>query len=350
MKSKSFFTLFLIALLSLQFVSCTDEKSNGPSASTHLWPAKMNGKWGFIDAKGNMVINAQYDDADYFSCGLADVKMADRWWYINTKGVLKSLPSSNALNAPFYNNYAVIYDGNNYGIINTFMDYVMQPMYAYLGNVAQNGWVAFSHNGYLYGYKNVMSDQEITPSYDYAYDFVGSYAVVYVGGKYGVINSSGSFVLQPIYDHQLIALGNNRFGFAGDNGYYGLLDESGNVVVQPIYANIVYISGIGYDVTKIDWYPVQNTSGQYGYIDASGNEKLAFQYDDVWPFVENLAFVKINEKWLCIDKTGNVVYSLGDNEEPKGYYRNGLVLTYDEHEGIYYYKDTQGHTVYMWTN
>lgn len=45
---------------------------------------KVDGKWGFIDGKGNMVIEPQYEDARSFSNGYAAVKSQNLWGFIDT--------------------------------------------------------------------------------------------------------------------------------------------------------------------------------------------------------------------------------------------------------------------------
>lgn len=49
---------------------------------------KIGGSWGYSDNKGNIVIKAQYDNAKSFSLGLAPVMVDDMWGYINTSGEL----------------------------------------------------------------------------------------------------------------------------------------------------------------------------------------------------------------------------------------------------------------------
>lgn len=46
---------------------------------------EKNGKWGFVDAEGNLVIDCQYDDALSFTSGYAAVKQGDVWGYIDTE-------------------------------------------------------------------------------------------------------------------------------------------------------------------------------------------------------------------------------------------------------------------------
>ena len=47
---------------------------------------KQNGKWGFINNSGEIVIGYCYDDADSFCMGLAPVCLGDAWYYIKTNG------------------------------------------------------------------------------------------------------------------------------------------------------------------------------------------------------------------------------------------------------------------------
>ena len=47
---------------------------------------ESNGKWGFVDTKGNVVIEPQYEAAHSFSYGFAAVKSNGKWGFIDTKG------------------------------------------------------------------------------------------------------------------------------------------------------------------------------------------------------------------------------------------------------------------------
>lgn len=45
---------------------------------------KINGKWGYIDTRGNIIIPLQFEEADQFSEGMAAVKVAGKWGYIRS--------------------------------------------------------------------------------------------------------------------------------------------------------------------------------------------------------------------------------------------------------------------------
>jgi hypothetical protein len=60
-----------------------DTKFDGAgSFSEGIANVKKEGKWGFIDKKGDYVISPQFDDARWFSEGLAPIKIGDKWGYI----------------------------------------------------------------------------------------------------------------------------------------------------------------------------------------------------------------------------------------------------------------------------
>lgn len=51
-----------------------------------LAPVKKDGKQGFVNKKGEVVILLIYDFVDYFNEGKAAVLKDDEWFYINKKG------------------------------------------------------------------------------------------------------------------------------------------------------------------------------------------------------------------------------------------------------------------------
>ena len=47
---------------------------------------QKDGKWGYINTKGEQIVECKFDDAYYFNEGFARVKKDGKWGYINTKG------------------------------------------------------------------------------------------------------------------------------------------------------------------------------------------------------------------------------------------------------------------------
>lgn len=56
---------------------------------------KINEKWGFINIKGEVVIEPNFEEALSFSCGLAPVKDNELWGYIDTTGTFVITPQFN---------------------------------------------------------------------------------------------------------------------------------------------------------------------------------------------------------------------------------------------------------------
>ena len=82
------YLLAIVALmLLLPFVGCNHSESLA-SSKEHcgLRPVKVEGKYGYIDKKGNIVINPQFDNAHYFRKGLAAVMIGDKWGFIDKTG------------------------------------------------------------------------------------------------------------------------------------------------------------------------------------------------------------------------------------------------------------------------
>lgn len=101
-------------LLGLDGKSISDELFDDiklPAAKDEPIAVKLNGKWGFVDIKGKIIIQPTYRDAGSFSLGLAPVQVNDNWGYINLENELK-IESVYAHAKPFSaDGRAVIHDG-----------------------------------------------------------------------------------------------------------------------------------------------------------------------------------------------------------------------------------------------
>jgi len=71
-----------MAIISL--VCCSGTKNYiDQSKSDNLYPAEINGKWGYINGNGEVVINPVYEGAFEFSDGRALVQLNGKWGYID---------------------------------------------------------------------------------------------------------------------------------------------------------------------------------------------------------------------------------------------------------------------------
>src|SRR5687768_7621289 len=56
------------------------------AAGDSVYPVRLNGKYGYIDSEGKLVVQPQFDNAAEFADGLAPVAVGKSWGYIDRKG------------------------------------------------------------------------------------------------------------------------------------------------------------------------------------------------------------------------------------------------------------------------
>lgn len=69
----------------IEIVDFLKEKE-GIEYEISLHPVQINGKYGYVDESGRVVINLQFDYADLFREGLALVRIGGKWGYIDKTG------------------------------------------------------------------------------------------------------------------------------------------------------------------------------------------------------------------------------------------------------------------------
>ena len=94
----------------------------GPNIEA-TWPfvdgmarVKVDGKWGFIDTNGKMVIAPQYERVENFFEGLAGVKKDDKWGFVDKKGRIVVEPQFDEI-WDFSNGLALFRSYDQYGYI-----------------------------------------------------------------------------------------------------------------------------------------------------------------------------------------------------------------------------------------
>jgi hypothetical protein len=153
-----------------------------------LIPVEQEGKFGYINIKGDLVIPFQYDNARSFSEGMAAVgKIVDEdeygspiysWGYINRKGeLLIDYQYKDAFT--FSEGMAEVTKGN----MLQFIDKSGAVQFEF----PQKEKTDESESPYLYG------------SYVYHHGFKDGLAIVYVDDQVGWIDKKGEFIIPPYY-------------------------------------------------------------------------------------------------------------------------------------------------------
>ncbi|MBY0497074.1 MAG: WG repeat-containing protein [Cyanobacteria bacterium] len=159
-------------------------------------PAATGGKWGFIDAAGEWVINPQFESTLGFSDGLAPVTVGGRTGYIDHSGAFAINPQYQTAGW-FVDGLAVVTmtDGGIAVIDKSGKVIVAPGTYSNIDGFSE-GFAAVR-----LGDKSGFVDEEgrlvIAADYDYAFAFQNGLARVAALGKIGYINKSGTFVVNP---------------------------------------------------------------------------------------------------------------------------------------------------------
>lgn len=207
-----------------------------------------NGKWGYCNTLGQLVIPIQFTKATFFNEGMAGVKVDGKWGFIDIKGKL-----------------------------------VVQPIYDTVGYFSQG--LAMVAKDDAYGYINLKGEEVIKLQYVGAETFEKGYAIVYEKHEFKttlqksigrLINLNGKMITDAKYDIRY-NFSNGLISFTVPDGdySYGLMNTSGQIIKQPVYREI---SDFYNGLAKVMVYKKDNVYDEYfsnyGYIDINGKELI----------------------------------------------------------------------------
>ncbi len=183
-----------------------------------------DGRVGFVNTSGEIVIDIQFVRAGDFYEGLAYAETENESGYIDRKG-----------------NF--IFQANP------------DKMYVFSDGLAIN-----NIGGGQYGYIDKKGNIKIPFQFDVAYNFSEGLACVKIGDSYGFIDKTGSYVVNPQFDYA----GSFSEGLAivGVGGRYGYINSKGKIVIESIFSDAIRFNG-GYAF-------VENSDGKYGLINKKG--------------------------------------------------------------------------------
>jgi hypothetical protein len=311
-----------------------------------LLRVKIEGKSGFLNESGDLVIPAVWDDASPMRDGYAFVKKDERWGVIDRHGDVVVEPSWEEM--PFrHTELAKVRIGSKWGVVdragNTivpvrFDDIYPTPMGPLLP-VIDEGRTLYVH---LDGEGTVAFEFRCPKARHQSKSralgfFNHRAAIVNCGDKYGLIDESGKFILEPEWDN--IKNFDTGRSVVERRGKQGLIDESGHFIVEPqkdLRLYCCFEGTVGYwrngaegfldldgneilsiDADSVGWVSegliVARRHNKDGYVDLQGRWVIAPRFHDASPFNGPLAVVRqpISSKLMeigYINKQGEVVY------------------------------------------
>ncbi|WP_299456083.1 TonB family protein [uncultured Microscilla sp.] len=203
-----------------------------------------------------------------------------------------------------------------------------------------------SKNG-LMGYRGHLGEVRIQPQFSKARPFSEGLAAVQKNGQWGFINTQGKYVIKPLYQRVL----SFRAGYAkvGRSNLWGLVNNRGKLVVPAAYSQLTYVldpantptlivrakqSGLfalldkatGTQLTPFQYQylsprligqrlKAKNTQGKYGFLNKTGQQVIACQYDEATDFVQGKALVNKAKKQFYINSSGGFLRAYNPNKD-----------------------------------
>jgi len=262
-----------------------------------LIPVEHEGRWGYCDIFGNIVITCKYESARHFLYNdIAAVKLEGKYGYINQFGEVI---------IPFiYEDASFFSEG--------------------LAYVTLKGW-----SGFIDCNNNKILN---TRRFTYIESFLDGLAIFCADDKWGFINRNGQEVSHGFDDMFSFSCG---LALVKKNGKSHFIDRWGNILKTKDYDELYSFSE---DLAVVSF------DEKYGLIDIKGNRVVPLIYDSIGTFRDGFASVVLNDKMGFINIKGQVVIPIkykisGDLD---GYYgrsshlRNGKLCIIDAGNNEYW--------------
>lgn len=317
--------LCVVAIVFIAVVSCSTK-----SDEMKLIPVKSGDKWGYINPKGEYVINPQFDDAYPFSDGVALIEMDGKVGYINEdgsyllpaqykegtvfndgvavvvmegsvptcidkKGNIKFSINDAKVMSYFYNGIAVYYNQDmKCGYIDKEGNIIVTPQFAW-GSRFQENLAIIQNEDKKYGFIDMTGKIVINPQYEsIGGHFYDGLAAFYNGKQWGFIDKEGKYAINPQFEEAYWF--RNDLAAVKVGSRYGFVDKTGKLVINPQFDKAGGFSANGLAAFE--------QSGRWGYIDKEGKIVINPQFDEVSYFHGDFAMVKSANKYGLIDKNG----------------------------------------------
>jgi hypothetical protein len=258
-----------------------------------LLPAKKYGKWGFINKSGDWVIDNRYEEAYYFSEGLAAVKFFGNWGFINRHGEWVIQPEyQNA--KPFREGLACVLQNGSWGYINKKGAWHFEPHLKVVSSFSDGKAIIKNDDDFVF--INRDGERILNHTFERALPFSEGLAFVIYNGYKGYIERNGNWLIK--HDYEEAYSFSEGLALIRTGGKYGFIDQKGKMVITPEFEDANYFMEGLAAVKKND---------NWGYINQTGRFVIEARFDAAFPFSKNYAVVKSAGKFGLIDRNGDWV-------------------------------------------
>ncbi len=213
----------------------------GPE-STRAIGVKLGGKWGFVDRDRPGAVESRFDQAGWFSEGLAPVRLGERWGFVDSTGRVAIPPQFDEVGR-FLDGVAVVTQMGRDGMIDPEGRFVVRPRFDDIpatDSVFHDDRALFA----LFGKKGYVSRAGVIvlpPLYDDASRFSEGLAAVRLGDRWGYVDTTGHVVIAPRF--QMGGPFDRGLALVMFDDRYGFIDRQGAYVVLPQFDEASSFSG-----------------------------------------------------------------------------------------------------------
>jgi hypothetical protein len=291
-------------------------------------------KCGYIDETGKFVINPQFQFGSRFSEGLAGVEIEGKLGYIDKTGKFVINPQfqpsgdNEFIASIFSEGLAGVRIGGKFGYIDKTGKIIINPQFE-TGLPFMEDLAAVK-----IGEKWAFVDKEgkiiINPQFEKAHPFVNGLASVKIGNQWGYIDKTGKIEINPQFEFAApFADEGVALVFLKDKA--GYINKQGKYIVNPQYSApragapdrlddfVLLALIITSDLSRLSFSEgralvnVGDSSiekSNFGYADSTGKIVINPQFKLAFPFYGDLALVVLNEgfTYAWIDKEGKIVW------------------------------------------
>lgn len=258
-------------------------------------PVRVDGKWGLINTQGKWILAPTFTDIGMYSVeGILPVKMDDKYGYINYLGTpITDYKFDKA--KPFSEGLAAVKVDDQWGFIHPDGKWYISPRFddalSFKEGVAPvkfaEGW------GYAYRNDNWLS----IPLYQLAYEFSDGFGVIKKNNLLGLVDSDGNTSIRPTYGWAK-SFANGVLPVATKAHQWTFVDDKGDTVIDEVYQDSSSFSEGLVSVKK---------NGKWGYININNEVVIPFEFDRAYDFSEGVAVVVENDDRFFIDKYGRAL-------------------------------------------
>ena len=298
----------------------------------HLYEVRKNGMWGYINSRGEILVQAKYvnvgtfseglgyviddrrvltiidanvemlghvENIDYahrFSCGLLCVERNGKMGFVDRSGEIV-IDFSFDLAVDFVQNLAIVHIGDSFGIIERDGRYRVPMKHAYLCPFYADSTVTGVRLG-TENWRLIDLHGEIVESQRFAAaqsEREGLVPVRLPGTKWGWADVSGEIVFAPKFDQLSSAFFDGTIGFER-RGKWGVVHRSGSILVNPIFSHVGDLCSDRRRVYVGAEAPNVLIGGKYGYLDETGEMCIEPRFDTASDFGNGAARVFVGKR------------------------------------------------------